>query len=152
SKVPICLGTPVLSEYPRNESLIIGYYYHVQEENNKIKACTFAYCLKDRLLVNLPKFTFYTLIITNYHTISACDTITLKKEHNSFKTVSPKPKFVSIYSTEQTNCLFLKQRNGQVKIKKIGSDKTKPLVKCAIFDPYLHQSLNFPGNELRFTY
>ncbi|CAB4414885.1 unnamed protein product [Rhizophagus irregularis] len=136
SKVPICLGTPVLSEYPKHESLIIGHYYYVQEENNKIKACTFAYCLEERrLLVNLPKFTFYTLIITNYHAMSACDTITLrKKEYSNFNSESP--KFVSIYSTEQTNCLFLKQRNGQVKIKKIGSDKTKPLVTCAIFDPF----------------
>ncbi|PKK63954.1 hypothetical protein RhiirC2_854660 [Rhizophagus irregularis] len=136
SKVPICLGTPVLSEYPKHESLIIGHYYYVQEENNKIKACTFAYCLEERrLLVNLPKFTFYTLIITNYHAMSACDTITLrKKEYSNFN--SEFPKFVSIYSTEQTNCLFLKQRNGQVKIKKIGSDKTKPSVTCAIFDPF----------------
>ncbi|POG80819.1 hypothetical protein GLOIN_2v1512838, partial [Rhizophagus irregularis DAOM 181602=DAOM 197198] len=81
SKVPICLGTPVLNEYPKNESLIIGYYYYVQEEMNKIKACTFAYCLEERrLLLNLPKFTFYTLIITNYHNNGICDLITLRKK------------------------------------------------------------------------
>ncbi|CAB4488079.1 unnamed protein product [Rhizophagus irregularis] len=136
SKVPICLGTPVLSEYPKHESLIIGHYYYVQEENNKIKACTFAYCLKDKCLVNLPNFTFYTLKITNYHNRGACDTITLRrKEYSNFNTESP--KFVSIYSAEKTDCVFLKQRNGQVKIKKIGNDNTAILsVKCAIFDPY----------------
>ncbi|CAB4414887.1 unnamed protein product [Rhizophagus irregularis] len=139
SKVPICLGIPVVREYPNNESLVIGYYYR-QHENNKIKACTFAYCLKDKCLVKLPNFTFYTLKITNYHNHGACSTITLrKKEYSNFNTESP--KFVSIYSAEKTDCVFLKQRNGQVKIKKIGNDNTVILsVKCAIFDPYLvHQ-------------
>ncbi|CAB4414878.1 unnamed protein product [Rhizophagus irregularis] len=138
SKVPICLGTPVLSEYPKNESLIIGYYYYVQEEMNKIKACTFAYCLEDRQLVNLPNFTFYTLIITNYHNHGTCDLITLRKKgYSNFNTESP--KFVSIYSAEQTDCVFLKQRNGQIKIKKIGNDKTNLSYKCAIFDPYTRE-------------
>jgi hypothetical protein len=139
SEEPICLGVPVLSEYPKTGSPIIGYYYHVQEENNeynKIKACTFAYCLKDKCLVDLPKFTFYTLVITNYHNHRACNTISLEKsKYNNFNTTTP--KFISIYSTVQTSCVFLKQRNGQVKIKKIGKDnKTKFSVKCAIFDPY----------------
>ncbi|POG65381.1 hypothetical protein GLOIN_2v1666809, partial [Rhizophagus irregularis DAOM 181602=DAOM 197198] len=135
SKVPICLGIPVVREYPNNESLVIGYYYR-QHENNKIKACTFAYCLKDKCLVKLPNFTFYILKITKYHNHGACDIITLReKEYSNFNTESP--KFVSIYSAEQTDCVFLKQRNGQVKIKKIGNDNTAILsVKCAIFDPY----------------
>ncbi|GBC32629.2 hypothetical protein GLOIN_2v1471308 [Rhizophagus irregularis DAOM 181602=DAOM 197198] len=139
SKVPICLGTPVLNEYPKNESLIIGYYYYVQEEMNKIKACTFAYCLEERrLLLNLPKFTFYTLIITNYHNNGICDLITLRKKgYSNFNSESP--KFVSIYSAEQTDCVFLKQRNGQIKIKKIGNDKTNLSYKCAIFDPYTRE-------------
>ncbi|CAB4388381.1 unnamed protein product [Rhizophagus irregularis] len=143
SKVPICLGIPVLSEYPTNESIIIGYYYYVQEENNeynKIKACTFAYCLEDNRLVELPKFTFYTLKITNYHIHSACNTIPLEEtKYNNFNTKSP--KFVSIYSKEQTNCVFLKQRNGQIRIKNIGNsiDKTKLSVKCAFFDPYIRK-------------
>ncbi|GBB87407.1 hypothetical protein RclHR1_13880002 [Rhizophagus clarus] len=142
SKVPICLGIPVLSEYPKNESLIIGHYYYVQEEkdkNNKIKAQTFAYCLKDSRTVNLPNFTFYTLKITNYHIHSACETIILKrKEYNNFNTESP--RFISIYSTEPIDCLFLKQSIGQIKIKKIGKDskdRTKLSVKCAIFNPFI---------------
>ncbi|EXX71491.1 hypothetical protein RirG_078110 [Rhizophagus irregularis DAOM 197198w] len=141
SKVPICLGIPVLSEYPTNESIIIGYYYYVQEENNeynKIRACTFAYCLEGNRLVELPKFTFYTLKITNYHIHSACNTIPLEEtKYNNFNTKSP--KFVSIYSKEQTNCVFLKQRNGQIRIKNIGNsiDKTKLSVKCAFFDPFI---------------
>ncbi|PKC55895.1 hypothetical protein RhiirA1_474840 [Rhizophagus irregularis] len=89
-----------------------------------------------KCLVKLPNFTFYTLKITNYHNRGACDTITLRrKEYSNFNTESP--KFVSIYSAEKTDCVFLKQRNGQVKIKKIGNDNTAILsVKCAIFDPY----------------
>jgi hypothetical protein len=139
SKIPICLGIPVLSEYPANESIIIGYYYHVQEENNdynKISACTFAYNLEDNCdvkVVELPKFTFYTLIITNYHIHNACNTISLKeKKYNNFNTKSP--KFVSIYSEEQTDRIFLKQKNGQIRFKSIGNYKTKS-VTCAFFDP-----------------
>ncbi|GBB83351.1 hypothetical protein RclHR1_10080004 [Rhizophagus clarus] len=138
SQVPICLGIPVLSEYPKNESLIIGYYYHIQEEkdkNNEIKTRAFAYCLKNNCTVNLPKFTFYTLKITNYHNQRACNTITLtKREYINLGTKFP--NFVSIYSTEQTNCIFLKQRNGQIKIKNIGNDETNLPVKFACFDPY----------------
>ncbi|GES99751.1 hypothetical protein GLOIN_2v1471308 [Rhizophagus clarus] len=139
SKVPICLGIPVLSEFPKNgnEYHIIGYYYYVKEEidkANKIKARTFAYCLKNSSLVKSPKITFYTLKITNYHNDNACNTITLKrKEYNNLNTDSP--KFVSIYSTEKIDCLFLKQRNGQVRFKNIGKNN-QTTVKCAIFDPY----------------
>ncbi|RGB40056.1 hypothetical protein C1646_430227 [Rhizophagus diaphanus] len=50
---------------------------------------------------------------------------------------------LSIYSDEKTDCIFLKQRNGQVKIKKIGNDNTAILsVKCAIFDPYTSEYSN----------
>ena len=35
-------------------------------ENNKIGSYTFSYCIRDNHYVNLPDFTFYTLIISKY--------------------------------------------------------------------------------------
>ncbi|CAB4442889.1 unnamed protein product [Rhizophagus irregularis] len=63
----ICLGIPVLRELnPSFDSLIIGHHFFNYQESNRIGAYIFSYCLKKNHYVELPEFTFHTLIISNY--------------------------------------------------------------------------------------
>ncbi|RIA81538.1 hypothetical protein C1645_744442 [Glomus cerebriforme] len=157
--IPPCLGIPVLTKLDSsNDSLVIGHHFYNAQEANKIGACTFSYCLRNNHYVNLPNFTFYTLIISNYHIRNAYDMIPFKY---SFILKRPyiditagsclNPKFISLYSTEKTNYgpIFLKQKSSKIKTKSIICKdrncficKNNTLnisdnnIKCAFFDPY----------------
>ncbi len=144
-----------------NNSLVIGHHFFNAQEDDKIGACTFSYCLKNNNYVNLPNFTFYTLIILNYHVYNAHDMVPfdyskLKKRpfieiNNNVTGSCLNPKFISLYSTQKTNYgpIFLKQKSKKIKTKSIiCEDKTcficknKTLevsinnIKCVFFDPY----------------
>ncbi|RIA86218.1 hypothetical protein C1645_829600 [Glomus cerebriforme] len=161
--IPPCLRIPVLTKLDSsNNSLIIGHHFYNAQEENKIGVCTFSYCLKNNHYVNLPKFNFYTLIISNYHIHNACDTISfdysfMKKPYINFNNdISAKsclnPKFISLYFTQKTNRgpIFLKQKNRKIKTKSIDCKnrtcyvcKNNTLnildnnIKCTFFDPYI---------------
>ncbi|PKB98823.1 hypothetical protein RhiirA5_506018 [Rhizophagus irregularis] len=160
--IPACLGSPVLTKLDSsNDSLIIGYHFFNAQEENKIGACTFSYCLKNHHYVNLPKFTFYTLIISKYHIPNAYNIIPfdyslLNKPfidfNNNITGSCINPKFISLYSTQKTNYgpIFLKQKSKKIKTKIIKCKKSaclacknktitisKDNVKCVFFDPYV---------------
>ncbi|POG82345.1 hypothetical protein GLOIN_2v1497713 [Rhizophagus irregularis DAOM 181602=DAOM 197198] len=59
------IGIPILNSLnPSNESLVIGHNFR-KTSNNEFKIDLFSYCTKTHRYVNLPKFTFYTLVILN---------------------------------------------------------------------------------------
>jgi len=151
----VLLGIPVLGELNNsNSSLVIGHHFFNSQEGNKIGLCTFSYCLKNNQYVNLPGFTFYALIILNYPIPNAYDTIPFNYSpiRNPYVDVTGNPKFISLYSTQGSNCgpIFLKQKARQIKVKSINCrDRTcfictnttfkvtskKNNLKCALFDP-----------------
>ncbi|GBC10197.1 hypothetical protein RclHR1_09420005 [Rhizophagus clarus] len=147
-EVPFCLGIPVLTKLDSsNDSLVIGHHFFNAEEENKIGVYIFSYCVKNNCYVNLPDFTFYTLIISNYNNHNAFGIIPfeysiMKKPHINFN--DDIPEFISLYSTQQSNCgpILLQQEGMKVKIKAIDCEckcsfKDEPLViskdsvKCA---------------------
>ncbi|RIA86222.1 hypothetical protein C1645_829602 [Glomus cerebriforme] len=156
-KVPPCLGIPVLTKLDSsNDSLIIGHHFFNAQEENKIGAYMFSYCSKINHYVKLPDFTFYTLIISNYHINNAYDTIPfsyslMKKPYIDLNNdITAKPKFISLYSTQKTNIgpIFLKQNCKIIETKSVNckckcSFKNKPLIisknniECSLFDPYI---------------
>ncbi|PKY58186.1 hypothetical protein RhiirA4_479882 [Rhizophagus irregularis] len=127
--IPACLGSPVLTKLDSsNDSLIIGYHFFNAQEENKIGACAFSYCLKNNHYVNLPKFTFYALIISNYHIPNAYNIIPFNYSllnkpfidfNNNITGSYINPKFISLYSTQKTNYgpIFLKQKNKKIETK-----------------------------------
>ncbi|GBB92915.1 hypothetical protein RclHR1_20810002 [Rhizophagus clarus] len=166
NNIPLCLGSPVLTKLDSsNNSLIIGYHFFNAQEENKIGACTFSYCLKNNHYVNLPGFTFYTLVVSNYHVPNAYDIIPfdyslLNKPYINFNNDITgtgsciNPKFISLYSTQKTNYgpIFLKQKSKKIKTKIVNCKnracfvcKNKTLiisrdnVKCVFFDPYIRE-------------
>ncbi|RGB32010.1 hypothetical protein C1646_707724 [Rhizophagus diaphanus] len=116
---PSYIGIPVLSKSDsKNNSLVIGHHFYEQEEN-KIGACTFSYCLKNRHYVNLPEFTIYILIVPHDKN-HKYGTLPLKRNiwNKSTKPFQPfQPKYISLYSKEGRGPIFPKQKNGQIKIK-----------------------------------
>jgi hypothetical protein len=154
SDIPPCLGSSVLTKLDAsNDSLVIGYFFEAQE-GNKIGACTFSYCLKNKKCVKLPKFTFYTLIISKYHVPSAYSIIPFGYSLNEpcIDNITINPKFISLYLTQRTNYgpIFLKQKNKKIKPKIINcknrecficENKTLKIstdrVRCVFFDPYM---------------
>ncbi|PKY12902.1 hypothetical protein RhiirB3_398123 [Rhizophagus irregularis] len=115
---PSYIGIPVLSKSDsKNKSLVISHHFYEQEEN-KIEACTFSYCLKNRCCVNLPELTIYTLIVP--HDNNKCGTLPLKLNiwNKYTKPFQPlQPKYISLYSKKGCGPIFPKQKNGQIKIK-----------------------------------
>ncbi|RGB37268.1 hypothetical protein C1646_813466 [Rhizophagus diaphanus] len=105
----ICLGIPVLSELkPSHKFLVIGHHFSNYQENNRIGTYTFSYCLKKNHYVELPEFTFHTLIISNYHNFD-------EYEYPSNQAI---PKYTSLHSSEDNWApIFLKQKQDKVKIK-----------------------------------
>ncbi|EXX58131.1 hypothetical protein RirG_200690 [Rhizophagus irregularis DAOM 197198w] len=116
---PSYIGIPVLSKSDsKNNSLVIGHHFYEQDEN-KIGACTFSYCLKNRHYVNLPEFTIYTLIVPHDKN-HKYGTLPLKRNiwNRSTKSFQPlQPKYISLYSKEGRGPIFPKQKNDQIKIK-----------------------------------
>jgi hypothetical protein len=141
-KIP-CFGIPVLSKLDSsNESIVIGHHFFNVKENNKIGSYTFSYCFKHNHYVNLPNFSFYTLIISKYSNpdcgISSFTKNSFKdkilsfsnnsfnsnmrnliksKSNNSDSLKSMKIKYISLHSSGENNCgpIFLKQKLEKIK-------------------------------------
>jgi hypothetical protein len=151
SKVPPCIGIPVLTKLDSsNDSFIIGHHFF-NSQKNKIRVCTFSYNSKDNIYDKLPDFTFYTLIISNYCINSAYDIIPFDHSFMKKPCISRSNLFISLYSTQETNCgpIFLKQNHVKIRTKSIKCGcvcKIKPLkisennIKCAFFDPNVRYS------------
>ncbi|CAB5394996.1 unnamed protein product [Rhizophagus irregularis] len=121
-------GIPILDKLDSsNNSLIIGHHFF-NDENEIIGSYIFSYCLKKNHFVNLPNFTFYTLIISNYSNsgnygiLPLQHTSKMRKLLNFIKSKSlkPNPKFISLHSTKNKyNPILLKQKASEIKIKYI---------------------------------
>ncbi|CAI2167333.1 5856_t:CDS:1 [Funneliformis geosporum] len=158
NNIPLCLGIPVLNKLDSsNESLIIGHHFFNNQTKKEIGLCTFSYCLKNKRYVNLPNFTFYTLIISNYSNPNAFGTIPF--EHSLFKkpyiNLYNQPdnlntRYISLYSTKKSSVpIFIKQDVKKISIKYINCNcktcsvckKDKKLkrsensIECAFFNP-----------------
>ncbi|CAB4430327.1 unnamed protein product [Rhizophagus irregularis] len=147
-----CFGIPVLTKLePSNISLVIGHHFFNAQKENKIGACTFSYCTKSNRYVNLPNFTFYTLIIHNANYLMPFD-YSIRNFRKPIINLANNnaPKFISLYSANKTNNygpIFLKQKCRQIKIKSIDCENnncficknnkllTTNNIKCALFDP-----------------
>ncbi|CAB4445881.1 unnamed protein product [Rhizophagus irregularis] len=154
----LCFGIPVLSKLDSsNNSLVIGHHFFNDRENKKIGSYIFSYCLEKNHHVNLPNFTFYTLIIPNYpnsdnYGISTFQHASkIKKLVNfiKFNSLESKPKLFSLYSAPNNyGPFFLKQKASEIKVKYIdvycNQDncickrlmKSENSFKYAFFDPY----------------
>ncbi|EXX72625.1 hypothetical protein RirG_067520 [Rhizophagus irregularis DAOM 197198w] len=165
-KFPPCLGIPVLSKLDSsNNSLVIGHHFFNAQEKDKIGACTFSYCVKKGHYVNLPEFTFYILIISNYHISNAFgnQTFEKKKFYTRFRfnlnitkncLINLNTKYISLYSTEKTNLgpIFLYQKGGEIKLQYIdckckaccickdGLILSEKNIEYAYFDPDIRNS------------
>ncbi|RGB27963.1 hypothetical protein C1646_819427 [Rhizophagus diaphanus] len=156
--IPLCLGSSVLTKLDAsNDSLVIGYLFFEAQERNKIGACTFSYCLKNKKCVKLPIFTFYTLIISKYHVPSAYRIIPFGQSLNEpcIDNITLNPTFLSLYLTQRTNYgpIFLKQKNKKIKPEIINCKNSECIVcenktlkisidrvKCVFFDPYIREN------------
>ncbi|RIA88899.1 hypothetical protein C1645_773737 [Glomus cerebriforme] len=130
-KVP-CLGIPVLSQLDSsNESIVIGHHFFNVRESSKIGSYTFSYCFKRKHYVNLPDFTFYTLIISKYsnsddYGISSFSRSNFKEKIKSIikpNSDSLKLRYISLHSSGENNCgpIFLKQKFEKIKRRYIES-------------------------------
>jgi hypothetical protein len=122
----LCFGIPVLSKLDSsNNSLVIGYhFFNDKKKNQKIGTYIFSYCLEKNHCVNLPNFTFYTLIISNYpnsdnYGISTFQHTSKIRKLFSFNFLKSSPKFFSLYTAGNNySPIFLKQKtNCKIKIK-----------------------------------
>ncbi|CAB4442926.1 unnamed protein product [Rhizophagus irregularis] len=141
----ICLGIPVLRELnPSFDSLIIGHHFFNYQESNRIGAYIFSYCLKKNHYVELPEFTFHTLIISNYPACNEYKIIPFNCKSSFFDNLLPFnfkysvllsndngpqpviPKYISLHSREDNWApIFLKQKQNEIKIKYMKGMKGK---------------------------
>ncbi|CAB4411026.1 unnamed protein product [Rhizophagus irregularis] len=126
----LCFGIPVLVGKLNSlkNSLVIGHHFLNDRENRKVGTYIFSYCLEKNHYVNLPKFTFYTLIISkypntdNYGISTLQQTSKIKKLFNfiKFNSLKSTPRFISLHSTENNyGPIFLKQKTSEIEVKYI---------------------------------
>ncbi|CAB4428347.1 unnamed protein product [Rhizophagus irregularis] len=125
----LCFGIPVLSKLnSSNNSLVIGHHFINDRENRKVETYIFSYCLEKNHYVNLPKFTFYTLIISKYPNTDNYGISTLQKTSKirklfnfiKFNSLKSTPRFISLHSTENNyGPIFLKQKTSEIEAKYI---------------------------------
>ncbi|RIA88004.1 hypothetical protein C1645_776023 [Glomus cerebriforme] len=110
------LGFPILDNLDSsNNSIIIGHNFCNTQSDDKFRIDTFSYCIKNKFYVNLPKFTFCTLIILNSNTFNSCESFPFKfnkwkKPFIDFK--ESNPKYISLYCSKDNNYnpIFTSQR------------------------------------------
>ncbi|RIA83526.1 hypothetical protein C1645_742990 [Glomus cerebriforme] len=129
----LCFGIPVLRKLnTSNNSLVIGHHFFDDKVNRRIGSYMFSYCLEKNHYVNLPDFTFHTLIISNYSNSDNWGILPFQCSNklsnllNFFdftksNALKSKPKFISLYSTGENYCspIFLKQKMNGIKIKQL---------------------------------
>ncbi|GBC33912.2 hypothetical protein GLOIN_2v1837368 [Rhizophagus irregularis DAOM 181602=DAOM 197198] len=135
------LGIPILSNLDSsNNSLIIGHNFCNTNSNNKFRTDTFSYCLKGKYYVNLPKFTFCTIVISS-NTTPNNSYESFLFEFNRWKNPNPfvdfkepNPRFISLYLSKDDNYnpIFLNQRSKQISIEYIDCNCSKNNKTCFI--------------------
>jgi hypothetical protein len=134
-------GIPILNDFNSNNSLVIGHKFCKAQADNELEIQTFSYCLKKNQYVNLPEFTFHTLLILNNPTPSNYELLSfkfsrLKKKpfidlHSQSSGLNP--KYVSLYLSSNVNNykpFFLNQKIKQIKIKYIDCSCDKSCTFC----------------------
>ncbi|PKC68322.1 hypothetical protein RhiirA1_457353 [Rhizophagus irregularis] len=154
----LCFGIPVLSKLDTsNNSPVIGHYFFDDKENRKFGSYLFFYCLEKNHFVNLPNFTFHTLIISNYsnsnnYGISPFQHMSkIRKILNLLKLDSLRlnPKLISLYSTKNKyGPVFLKQKTSEIKIKyiNVNYDQDDCICKCKKLEDNLKYAFLDPKN------
>ncbi|RIA78921.1 hypothetical protein C1645_842059 [Glomus cerebriforme] len=140
---PYYIGIPVI----HNSNLVIGHYF----SNNREKLYTFAYSLKKKQQVELPKFSFNILEITNYNNSlmmfekNMNNSIIDLDKHDEFKKFKNIPKFVSLYSNKNKNGqILLKQMFTKIKVKSLDKKLSNDdVLKCSFFIPFERYFLSF---------
>ncbi|GBC01723.1 hypothetical protein RclHR1_04300005 [Rhizophagus clarus] len=133
-------GIPVFEDL-NHKSLVIGHNF--RNVDNELKIDVFSYCSKNSRYVDLPEFTFCTLIINDpisnaygllpfkFSMLKKKPFIDLKKEFASYLN----PKYVSLCLSKDTNNykpFFLKQKIEQIKIKYVNCNCSKTGKICSI--------------------
>ncbi|CAB5369750.1 unnamed protein product [Rhizophagus irregularis] len=132
-------GIPILSNLDSsNNSLIIGHNFCNTHSNNKFRIDTFSYCVKGQHYVNLPKFTFCTIVIlSNTTPNNSYESFPFKfnRWKNPFVDFKePNPRFISLYLSKDDNYnpIFLNQRSKQISIEYIDCNCSKINETCFI--------------------
>ncbi|GBC10315.1 hypothetical protein RclHR1_09510006 [Rhizophagus clarus] len=151
-------GIPVLENLNYlNSSIAIGYNFHkLDNKHNELNVEIFPYCLKTKRYVNLPNFTFRTIIIRDcpdkaYKLIKLDHS---QKELDISKYFNdPNPKYISLYLSDVDNYLpvFMNQKCKKVYLehickscekctsKSLQTKKSKiECIECIFFNPYDH--------------
>jgi hypothetical protein len=149
------LGIPVLENLNYlNSSIAIGYNFHkLYDKHNELNIEIFPYCLKTKRYVNLPKFTFRTIIIRDcpdkaYKLVKLDHS---QKELDISKYFNdPNPKYISLYLSDVDSYLpvFMNQKSKKVYLEHIckncdkctsKSSQTKKskieCIECIFFNP-----------------
>ncbi|GBC10194.1 hypothetical protein RclHR1_09420002 [Rhizophagus clarus] len=115
------LGIPVLDNFNHlNYSITIGYNF--RKLNNEFIIEPFSYCSESNSyhFSDLPKFTFYTIVIKNYSSIYGSHTLEYPKI-DEIKFSDKNPKYISMYFSEANSYLpvFVNQKSEKVYLKHI---------------------------------
>ncbi|EXX68660.1 hypothetical protein RirG_103140 [Rhizophagus irregularis DAOM 197198w] len=131
-------GIPILENLNNlNKSLIIGHNF--RNVDNELKIDMFSYCAEKSCYVNLPNFTFCTLIIddpisNSYGSFSFEFSMLKKKPFVDLRkkfTSHLNPKYISLcLSNDNYKPFFLKQKIEQIKIKYVDCNCGKTCFVC----------------------
>ncbi|RGB33723.1 hypothetical protein C1646_743182 [Rhizophagus diaphanus] len=149
------LGIPVLENLNYlNSSIAIGYNFHkLYDKHNELNIEIFPYCLKTKRYVNLPKFTFCTIIIRDcpdkaYKLIKLDHSqkeLDISKHFHDLN-----PKYISLYLSDVASYLpvFMNQKSKKVYLehickncekctsKSLQTKKSKiECIECIFFNP-----------------
>ncbi|RIA99003.1 hypothetical protein C1645_557228 [Glomus cerebriforme] len=133
----IYIGIPVIKS---KSSIVIGHHFFNDQVSGKIGSYIFSYCNEKNHYVDLPDFTFHTLIISNHHKCGILNFKQRNKIRNVF--VKPKPKFISLCSPGEDICgpVFLKQKVSKIKKMYIDHDNCERGDKCVCKNNLLKKS------------
>lgn len=110
-----CIGIPVIKD-PTKDSLVIGHHFFNDQESRKAGSYIFSYSFEEKHYVNLPDFTFHTLIILNH---PKSGILHFKNRNNKMRNIfnKPKPNYFSLCCTGENDCgpIFMKQKANLIK-------------------------------------
>ncbi|CAB4426346.1 unnamed protein product [Rhizophagus irregularis] len=124
-------GIPILNNLnPSNESLVIGHNFR-KISNNEFKIDLFSYCTKTHRYVNLPKFTFYTLVMTLDIDVNNTP-FEFKEQETPFINFGNYYSLASLYLMNGDNYspIFLNQSCKQTSIEYVGCNCKKICFIC----------------------
>ncbi|CAB4376445.1 unnamed protein product [Rhizophagus irregularis] len=150
------LGIPVLNSITYlNSSIAIGHNFRkLDNKPNELDIEAFPYCLKTSCYVNLPKFTFCTIIIKDnrnkaYKLLKL--NLSQKELDISKEFDDSNPKYISLYSSDINSYLpvFMNQKSKKIYVEHICSKNCKNCIsklkklkneqyieyECILFNP-----------------